>query len=51
MVLDGLKLVLEYIEVMSIYSFFLLMLSLNSTVYIVRLYTSFPTVSLRPKKS
>lgn len=40
---DSLKLALEYTEVMSVYSFFLLMVFLNSTVYIVWLCTSFPT--------
>lgn len=50
-VLDSLKLALENTEVMSIYSIFLLMASLNSTVYVVWLHTSFTTVSLRPKKS
>lgn len=50
-VLDSLKLPLEYVEVMCIYSFFLIMLSLNSIVYIVWLCPSFPTLSLRPKKS
>lgn len=41
-VLDSLKLALECTEVMSIYSIFLLMASLNSTGYIIWLFTFFP---------